>query len=325
MFTEALIANALSPRLFSLILLPTEKCNFRCTYCYEDFAVGRMQPKVIGSIKKLIERRISSLDCLTLSWFGGEPLLAKDIVFDIGTFAHDLCAANGVAFNAGFTTNGYLLTPDLFKSFQLISHNEYQITLDGDAEWHDQTRVMANKGPTFDRIWSNLSAFKRIDGYFKIRLRLHVHGDNVESLKRLYAKIQEELIDDRRFQIYFHKISNLSAEGGIKEKVLDRSAYNEALQYITGGHSLTPGSRGGSSEQQLVGYICYAAKPNSLLVRANGGIGKCTVALYDDRNNIGQLKEDGTIDVANEKLSRWLNGFSTLSEKALGCPLTSMT
>lgn len=58
------------------------------------------------------------------------------------------------------------------------------------------------------------------------------------------------------------------------------------------------------------------------MVRANGGIGKCTVALGDARNDIGRLNEDGSLDISNEKLRRWFAGFSHLSEQTLGCPLS---
>ena len=33
--------------LLELILLASEDCNFRCTYCYEDFARGTMLPSVV--------------------------------------------------------------------------------------------------------------------------------------------------------------------------------------------------------------------------------------------------------------------------------------
>src|ERR1044071_7965793 len=60
-----------------LILLPTEQCNFRCMYCYEDFSGGRMSPGVSEGVKRLIDRRLDGLRSLTVSWFGGEPLLAR--------------------------------------------------------------------------------------------------------------------------------------------------------------------------------------------------------------------------------------------------------
>ncbi|HVR98040.1 MAG TPA: radical SAM protein, partial [Thermoanaerobaculia bacterium] len=84
------LARLVDPRALELIILPTEKCNFRCTYCYEDFAVGRMKPVIVESVKELIRRRAGDLDTLCLSWFGGEPLLARDIVLDVSTFAAEL-------------------------------------------------------------------------------------------------------------------------------------------------------------------------------------------------------------------------------------------
>ena len=40
------LAAALSDRYLHLILFPTEQCNFRCTYCYEDFEAKQMDPVI---------------------------------------------------------------------------------------------------------------------------------------------------------------------------------------------------------------------------------------------------------------------------------------
>jgi uncharacterized protein len=53
-------------------------------------------------------------------------------------------------------------------------------------------------------------------------------------------------------------------------------------------------------------------------------MGKCTVALNDDRNGIGRVNSDGTLDVSNEKLRLWMNRFLDLSKKTLGCPLSTL-
>jgi uncharacterized protein len=71
-------------------------------------------------------------------------------------------------------------------------------------------------------------------------------------------------------------------------------------------------------------YICYAAKPNSLLIRANGRVGKCTVALSDERNDIGHLNRDGTVTIDNEKLRPWIRGLATLNADLLSCPLHNL-
>lgn len=67
--------------------------------------------------------------------------------------------------------------------------------------------------------------------------------------------------------------------------------------------------------------VCYASKLNSLLIRADGRIGKCTVALYDDKNIVGKLNEDGTLVLDNEKLLWWARGLFSGDKHELACPL----
>lgn len=322
MYSEQALVNALSPKLMELILLPTEKCNFRCTYCYEDFAIGRMPRRVIDAVKRLIANRVPELQGLTLSWFGGEPLLAKDICVEISEFAKGICDRYGVDFEGGFTTNGYLLETELFQKLVALNQRNYQITLDGDEEWHNKTRVQPNRKPTFERIWSNLTRFKELPDNFRISLRLHVHGDNIESVRRLYARIQSELLTDSRYSVYFHKISNLDPRDQVKEMVLNDHDYANALSYISGTSSEINGRQ--KSEIHLKDYICYAAKPNSLMIRANGTIGKCTVALNDERNSIGRILDDGSLDISNPKLRQWLLGYMDMSNSTLSCPLSTL-
>ena len=324
MFFDNALKAALSQQKLHLILLPTEKCNFRCTYCYEDFALGRMPLAVINGVKRLITNRIPVLSTFDLSWFGGEPLLAKDIMLNIGTYAHELCRRQGVGFSANTTTNGYGLTEELFSQLLDISHTEFQITLDGDEEWHDKTRVRANGGSTFAKIWENLHGCRRTEREFLITLRLHVHEDNVESMKRLHGRLKDEFLGDSRFVAYFHKVSNLGGPRPVSAKVLKRKEYLEALDYITDGRSRLSAPASGISEEHIEGYICYAARPNSLVIRANGRVGKCTVALQDERNDIGRINEDGTLDINNEKLRLWFEGYVELSPSALGCPATAL-
>lgn len=52
---------ALSSDRLHLILMATEQCNFRCVYCYEDFAIGRMRPWVVEGVKNLVATRIADI------------------------------------------------------------------------------------------------------------------------------------------------------------------------------------------------------------------------------------------------------------------------
>src|SRR5262245_42520947 len=124
-----LLRRCVSPRVLGLILLPTEKCNFRCTYCYEDFALGRMSSGVVRGVKELLSTRAPGLDELTLAWFGGEPLLALDIVEDVQAHARRLAEAHPrLRVSGNITTNGWKLTPDVFARLLSLGIAEYQIS-----------------------------------------------------------------------------------------------------------------------------------------------------------------------------------------------------
>lgn len=71
--------NVMDP-LLSLTIMPTEKCNFRCPYCYETFEKGQMSSKDQVALLRYIQKQLRNHTHLHISWFGGEPLLALDTV-----------------------------------------------------------------------------------------------------------------------------------------------------------------------------------------------------------------------------------------------------
>ena len=67
-------------------------------------------------------------------------------------------------------------------------------------------------------------------------------------------------------------------------------------------------------------YVCYAAKANSYVIRADGRIGKCTVVLKSNNNYIGRILQDGTLEIDAKEAAPWLTGWKTQQRKALACP-----
>lgn len=321
-FAPEVVAEALDPKSLELILLPTEKCNFRCTYCYEDFTIGKMKPWLRQAITSLIESRAPNLDRFSISWFGGEPLLALDVIEEICEKALSCCDSYGVDFRGGLTTNGYLLDEPTLERLTALRQAHFQITLDGERIQHDTTRRRADGRGTFDQIWNNLLRAHRSSLDFAISLRLHISSANLGSQERLVDHLNDYLGGDERFSIHFHRISNLGGPNSGAINVMSMSDYRAALSRLKGKAQFSS-----NSEVDLVESkgICYAAKANSLLIRADGRVGKCTVALDDPRNTIGAMRPDGTMDISNDLFRLWLNGFRDFDSEALGCPLSSLT
>lgn len=76
---ENFLSN-ISPTNLTLHINPTEKCNFRCKYCYESFNHGAMSGDVQKNIIDFVRQNIHKYTGLHVSWFGGEPLMAIDCI-----------------------------------------------------------------------------------------------------------------------------------------------------------------------------------------------------------------------------------------------------
>ncbi len=312
---DSAIANGFDSRRLELILLPTERCNFRCVYCYENFELGRMSSEVINAIKALLLARKDDLDSLHLSWFGGEPLLAKDIVLEINEFAAR--AYQGRDFSSSITTNGFLLNSEVFTRLVSTGMRHFQISLDGAREDHDAARPTALGVGTFDTIWRNLLATRDASGSFDITLRVHVSTLSAKRITSLIDMIVQNFGNDPRYQIFLKKVTSLGGRNSEPIPSLSPTAVHRLVAAI---RERCLGLIGVGTEDECLDYVCYASKLNSLLIRSDGRVGKCTVALNDDANVIGFLKKDGSMDLDRAKLMHWAEGLFSRQPEQLNCP-----
>lgn len=309
------IAYSFSNEVLHLILLPTEKCNFRCTYCYEDYSIGKMSDQVKNGIKNLIKLRAPELKMLSIDWFGGEPLSAKPVLYDIGSYAYDIAKKYQIKFGGGITTNGYNLNTITLRKLFDINVKNFQISLDGPPDIHDKTRIRIDGSGSFNKIWDNLRLMKSFDDDFNVKLRIHITPDNYTEIYRLIDLIRAEFEGDERFKVFLKAISNLGGTNAGTFAIFKdegKSVIDDLMEYAKG---LYPHNVVNSD------YVCYAAKPNNYVIRADGTIAKCTVAFSHPANSIGKLREDGTMELDKEKLQFWNKPALELNTKALKCPV----
>jgi uncharacterized protein len=308
-----------SSNYLNLIILPTEACNFRCTYCYETFENKKMPRPVVTGIKSLIDRRGEDLDRLDISWFGGEPLLALDVITEISKHALDVAKTEGFTFSSGMTTNGYFLNQDRFG--RCVDHkiDFFQISLDGNPDDHNASRKLASGGGTFDRIWSNLMAMKATSAEFDVLLRLHYTMENFISVGQFARRIRDVFGGDRRFRYFFHNIARLGGSNDESITVMSKQDQKEIEAHLWDASGLSRPAGQGEED-----YVCYAAKGNSLVIRSTGRLAKCTVALNDSCNDIGWISENGEVCVDQKKYQRWIAPLVEADWQNVGCPLPSV-
>jgi uncharacterized protein len=286
-----------------LIIMPTEECNFRCVYCYEKFEHGTMRPEIRQGIKSLLKKRAPQLKQLSISWFGGEPLLASDVVLELSRHFQELSKQHGFGYTAHATTNGYFLTPDLVETYLDLGLRDFQITLDGSAEFHDAKRKLADGGGTFEKIWSNLCHMKTLERDFKVALRVNLDQENQPFAEAFVRMLGRTFGNDSRFSLHLHKVGKW---GGANDENLPvfEDSQNPLLELYQEGKAC--GLQPELGNLKPLGLTCYAALPYSFLIRSDGRLNKCTIALDDPLNQVGQLLPDGTMQIDQHKFRSWV-------------------
>lgn len=319
--SETQLWRAVSNRQLQLIILPTEACNFRCVYCYESFSLGKMPREIVLAVKRHLTRRFQELQSLQLSWFGGEPLLAIDVIEEICAHVAELRVSHPqCGFSSDVTTNASLLTPSVFEHLCELGVNTYQISFDGAREEHDKRRIQANGSPTFDRIWGHLMAMRQSKRGFRAIVRLHLDAENVRSVERFIADFRREFTSDSRFTLFIRPVSKLGGPNDARLPVLD---HDKALEIA---HQLSldcekVGVPSRTMAKASKAPICYASQLNSWVVRSDGRLGKCTVALDSPTNDIGRLLADGSFALDAERIKPWIRGLGSRNTKELSCPM----
>ncbi|MEK3872936.1 MULTISPECIES: radical SAM/SPASM domain-containing protein [unclassified Paenibacillus] len=304
-----------------LVLLVTEACNFRCTYCYESFPRASMREEVIRGLEAYMAERAKTLKQLTVSWHGGEPLLVPHIIERLSNSFIEACGQNGAAYGAEMSTNGYYLTRDRLEQMLDLHVRRFMVTLDGEGEIHDSRRGLNGGGGTYRTIVDNLLSLKQVDRPFEINLRVNFDNGNLGAVSRFIPVLRELFADDPRFKVYFRPVGCMGGENDLNLPVCDERTKDRAIWELN-EQAIAEGLQVSSFISDILlptGAVCYAAKPNSLIAGSDGMLYKCSVALEQDNNRLGRIHEDGTLDLDYDKLALWTTSGEETDEKCQAC------
>lgn len=313
------VIDEVTSGFFKVTIMPTEQCNFRCTYCYEQFKYGMIDNRIVDRIVEFIEHKLESGNYteFVLEWFGGEPTLSRQgLIPSVTSYIKSICEHNHIKFVSAITTNGYLLSRSLFLDYLHSGITIFQITIDGLK--HDLTRISCDGSGTFSTIITNIKEIHELSREYEytIRLRYNVLPENQDCL--WYDYLGNLLNCDNRFTILIRPVCNL---GGEKVKCLERYSskeWNEMVN-IHIQKALNAGLNVANlSEKGPFAKTCFASFKDSYIFRANGDIVKCSSHIDDDRNVIGFVDPQKGVIIDEEKNAIW---SSFLPEKqCYGCP-----
>lgn len=170
-------------RGFSLVIAPTLQCNFACPYCYEERQQGIMNSETQNAIIERVKNEAKAKNDISITWYGGEPLLTKDIIEEMSQKMIDITKQENVHYGAYIVTNGYLINESTVEMLKKAKVTGAQITLDGPPEIHNSRRKLHNGGPTFDKIVSGIKLFESAG--ISVHIRVNLDKTNIGKLENL--------------------------------------------------------------------------------------------------------------------------------------------
>ena len=195
-----------------LVLAPTTGCNFACPYCFEgEKKYKRMTPEVIDSLITFIKSYTESKE-LSITWYGGEPLLAFDIMKEIVNRIKAECPQKLTS--QSMVTNGYLINEDVVDFMKKENFKKIQITFDGTEESHNKTRCLKGSlKPTYNRIMENVDRLvAKMPPEFQISLRININRDNEHDFLVMHDMMGDKY-KNRRIYVYPGFIREDSKDG----------------------------------------------------------------------------------------------------------------
>jgi len=286
---------------YSMQIAITQQCNFRCTYCYEKHTSLILSHEKQNAILNFIEKNIANWNSLSITWFGGEPLLEPEIIEYLSKSIIFLCNKYSVKYSSIIVTNGYLLNKKNANILYTCQVKTAQITIDGDKKSHDQRRKLVNGNGSYDKIIANIL---NESNKFDYIIRLNVDDQStisLESLLTILYPINKKVI------FSFSQTNELEGDNIKKSSSLkDYSEKEIKLGKLALGHGfrvMTGAKFPGES-------YCPVYSDNILLIDSNGNITRCVSDTGESEKRMGYIENDGTIITSNPNSQYDFNPFT---------------
>lgn len=312
-----------------LILMPANMgCNFRCTYCWEEHSPDNMMGDLeLEAICKYIAEK--TLTAIHIEYFGGEPLLNLEFIKKFGSRLVDIAVKNNFLLEpSSMSTNGYLLTKEVFLSLHALGINSYQITLDGEAVHHNALRPHVDGSGTHAVIYQNLIDMADTEKDFNVTIRINFDPDSAstESREKYLKRLAADFGNDSRFifnPIPITKISNSANQSVNLNCCNDDERLSAKKMFEDGAEALGLRAVRSILPLEVASRFCYAGRSNSFIafpINESGKmpLKKCTLCLTSGHNEVGSLGLDGQL-TKNDSWAIWTKENLFKAEKCKNC------
>lgn len=284
-----------------LSIMTTLNCNFKCSYCFEKRKNNVLTKENQEGVIQFIKKNCRKFKKVHVDWYGGEPLLGKNVISEMSEDIIDICKKENLIYDASITTNGYLLNNLSDNEYEKYKIKSLQVTLDGDEEVHNSRRILMNGEGTFTRIIENL---RKVPQDIEINLRVNVDRDNVEKIENLLVRLGNEALTRCILSIKSVVSSNTNP---CEDKILESELFTEKLLPLY-RKAKAMGFRTVLFNPLMYfkNVFCIVDYEYQYIISPDGGVFKCGESYEeDDPSKIGYLNSNGKMDLDLAVVSNW--------------------
>ena len=205
-----------------LVIAPTMLCNFNCPYCFEQDANNEyhtsnfMSKETQENLINFVEKKIKGKKILRVTWYGGEPMLGYNMIFDLSEKLIKIAEKNEIKYQSNMITNGYIIGEKPYLIDKLISSRitTYQITLDGTPEIHN-TRRCLKENPNKDTFSTIMNGIVELNSKgLRVNVRINVDHKNWKNAEKLLEIFEKKGLQSVGVYIApVYDVSSKSCEG----------------------------------------------------------------------------------------------------------------
>jgi len=284
----------------TLTIAPTLHCNLACDYCFEEARPNvYMSNEVEEGILNFLKRH-TDVKMMSITWYGGEPLLDFDRVVSLTQKIKKL----DIAFQSSVITNGYLLTDEVIGRLIDLHIKQVHITIDGPEEIHNKRRPHIKEQNSYEVIYNNMLKLKPLLKEKKLALSVRVNIDhtNRSYYHTVYNKVRS---DFKGLQVSVYP-GIVKKSYGSCSSVDDILMDNQEQANFNIEQYLQHGIKSADFFPVKVNGECMARQLYGYLIDARGDIYKCWTDVGQKKDAIGNILDKTTVNA--KQITRYLTG-----------------
>ena len=306
-----------------LTITTTLSCNMKCYYCFQPKTESKMSADTIKELVEYTLRRLKneSFSRIHVEWYGGEPMLNKDVIEEFSRTVIPYCDNNKIKYHASMLTNGTLWPDESTGFIEKARLTSVQISIDGPEAAHNKRRgiiVPEDRGRknSFEIV---MSLVDKLIAETRVHLRINVDPYSDDACLGLVDYFLERgwLYPGSNLYPYVAIINNMTEHCGFIGKHKRFRDFTSRFDQIRKEFDSKIGTHMGRealeevmSAPRRVYLNCGAVNNNSVVFGPDGLAYKCGLDVGDDfraHDTLGTARD--IFDATQSRLDakRWMN------------------